>query len=67
MEPRMTSDGKFICNADNKTFNTSADYDRHCSETHLKDPGKNWLLKNKIETKTCISIFLVFVLNEKTQ
>jgi hypothetical protein len=34
MEPIITSDGKFLCEADNRTFNTREDYDRHCSQAH---------------------------------
>jgi len=43
MEPKMTSDGKFLCEADNKTFKTKEDYNRHCSEAHMKSSGsKGW-------------------------
>jgi len=39
----MTRDGKFICDADNKTFNTRAEYDRHCAETHMKSSeNRGW-------------------------
>ena len=30
----MTSDGKFMCEADNKAFSTREEYDRHCSQAH---------------------------------
>ena len=43
MEPKMTSDGKYMCEADKKTFNTREDYNKHCSETHPKSSGsKGW-------------------------
>jgi hypothetical protein len=43
MEPKMTSEGKFQCKADNKTFNSRADYDKHCSDAHVKRSGsKGW-------------------------
>ena len=43
MEPRMTSDGKFICDEDNKTFKTREEYDKHMSEVHLKSTkSKGW-------------------------
>ncbi len=43
MEPRMTSDGEYICDDDNKTFNNREDYDRHCSEADMKSSGsKGW-------------------------
>jgi hypothetical protein len=43
MEPKMTSDGKFLCKADNKAFSTREEYDRHCSQAHLKNSGdKGW-------------------------
>jgi hypothetical protein len=43
MEPRMTEDGKYICDADNETFDSREDYDRHCSEAHLRSSGnKTW-------------------------
>jgi hypothetical protein len=42
MEQKMISDGKFICNANNETFNTKVDYDIHCLEAHLKSDNKNW-------------------------
>ena len=40
----MTDDGKFICDADNKTFNNRKDFhDKHCSEAHTKSSGsKGW-------------------------
>jgi hypothetical protein len=42
-EPKMTSDGKFQCAADNKTFNTREDYDKHYSEVHMRSSGsKGW-------------------------
>jgi hypothetical protein len=45
MEPKMTSDGKYLCEADNKKFDTRADYDTHCSEAHMKsgrEREKEW-------------------------
>ena len=41
-EPKMTSDGKFQCEADNRTFNTREEYDRHCSESHVRSDTKGW-------------------------
>ena len=39
----MTSDGKFMCEADNKTSNAREDYNRHCSEAHVRSSGgKGW-------------------------
>lgn len=40
MEPKMTSDGKFLCEADNRTFNTRADYDKHCASAHMRSGGR---------------------------
>ncbi|MGA2385533.1 MAG: hypothetical protein ABSG33_03260 [Candidatus Bathyarchaeia archaeon] len=42
MEPKMTSEGKFQCEADNRTFNTREEYDRHCSESHMRSGSKGW-------------------------
>lgn len=42
MEPMMTEDGKYMCQADNKTFDTREDYDKHCSEAHIKGSSKGW-------------------------
>lgn len=43
MEPKMTSDGKYLCEADNKKFNSREDYDKHCSEAHTKSrENKEW-------------------------
>ncbi len=36
MEPKMTSDGKFVCEADNRVFSTREDYDKHCSQAHMR-------------------------------
>jgi hypothetical protein len=40
MEPKMTPDGKFVCEADNRTFNSREDFDRHCSQAHMS--SKSW-------------------------
>jgi len=37
MEPKMTTDGKYQCEADNKKFNTREDYNKHCSEAHTRE------------------------------
>ena len=43
MEPKMTSDGKYLCEADNSKFNTREDYDKHCSEAHTRSrENKEW-------------------------
>ena len=45
MEPKMTSDGKYLCEADNKKFDTKEAYDTHCSEAHMKsgrEKEKEW-------------------------
>ncbi|HMK94852.1 MAG TPA: hypothetical protein VK536_05560 [Candidatus Limnocylindrales bacterium] len=42
MEPKMTSEGKYQCEADNKTFKTREEYNKHCSEAHAKTGSKSW-------------------------
>lgn len=43
MEPKMTKEGKYQCEADKKVFNTREEYDRHCSESHMKSgASKGW-------------------------
>lgn len=43
MEPKMTSDGKFQCEADNRVFSTREDYDKHCSQAHMRGASsKGW-------------------------
>lgn len=37
----MTSDGKFLCVTDNKTFDTIEEYNRHISRAHLAT-NPNW-------------------------
>ncbi|MGD6810290.1 MAG: hypothetical protein ACQCN3_11380 [Candidatus Bathyarchaeia archaeon] len=37
MEPIITSDGRFQCSADNRVFNSREDYDKHCSQAHMKN------------------------------
>lgn len=34
MTPKMTSDGKFLCEGDNKAFNTREEYVRRCSQAY---------------------------------
>jgi hypothetical protein len=40
IEPRITSEGKFLCEADNRAFDTREDYDRHCSRAHMTN--RSW-------------------------
>jgi hypothetical protein len=42
MEPKMTSDGKYLCEADNRVFNTKDDYDKHCTQAHSSSSRKGW-------------------------
>ncbi|MGE5555392.1 MAG: hypothetical protein ACM3UY_03895 [Methanocella sp.] len=35
MEPKMTAEGKYLCEADNRIFDTRDDFDRHCSSAHI--------------------------------
>lgn len=42
MEPTITSEGKFMCTEDNQTFNTRAEYDKHCNQAHKENANKNW-------------------------
>ncbi|XHH10284.1 MAG: hypothetical protein ACFCUE_06535 [Candidatus Bathyarchaeia archaeon] len=37
MEPTITSDGRFQCEADKRVFDTREDYDKHCSTAHMKN------------------------------
>lgn len=36
MEPKVTVDGKFVCEADNRVFSTREDFDKHCSQAHMR-------------------------------
>ena len=40
MEPKMTSEGKFQCEADNRVFNTREEYDKHCTQAHAKSSSR---------------------------
>jgi hypothetical protein len=44
MEPKITSEGKFMCEDDGMTYNTREDFDKHCMKAHLKEgsENKNW-------------------------
>jgi hypothetical protein len=39
--PKITSEGKYVCTADNATFDNAEDYDRHCMEAHTIKGGGN--------------------------
>ena len=42
MEPKMTSDGKYQCEADDRVFNTREEYDMHCNQAHSRSSEKGW-------------------------
>jgi hypothetical protein len=42
IEPKMTSDGKYQCEADNRVFNTREEYDMHCNQAHSRSSEKGW-------------------------
>ncbi|MDR0372510.1 MAG: hypothetical protein LBI79_02960 [Nitrososphaerota archaeon] len=42
LDPEITSEGKYICKTDNRTFNTREDYDRHCIDAHLTQASRAW-------------------------
>ena len=41
--PKLTSDGKFVCEADKSVFDSMEDYDRHIMAAHtVSGSGKTW-------------------------
>jgi hypothetical protein len=40
MEPTITSEGKFLCEDDNSTFNTREEYEKHCAEAHMRSSSR---------------------------
>jgi hypothetical protein len=42
MEPKIPSDGKYQCEADDRVFNTREEYGMHCNQAHSRGSEKGW-------------------------
>ncbi len=41
--PKVTSEGKYVCDVDDAVFDSLEDYDRHCMLAHVQvGGGKGW-------------------------